>query len=243
MHYKILFLLSFLFVISSESNCQEITIKGQVYHAEDPAFNLLIVNKSTARGTFGERDGSFTLKAQKTDTILVGALGFETVKICMADSLFKDMYSVKLYLTRKHVKLEAVSIFPERDLEKIQKDIRALGYNEHDYMLSGIDAFQSPITFLYQQFSRAERQKRRAYEIINEDRKRDLLKELFSKYVDFEIINLQKDQFDDFIDFMNVSDALLMNMSQYDFIMYTKKRYLQFKQLPPRLRQDIDTHD
>jgi hypothetical protein len=32
-------------------------------------------------------------------------------------------------------------------------------------------------------------------------------------------------------------------MSQYDFIMYTKKKYEIFKTMPPKLRQDIDTHD
>ena len=222
---------------------QVVTIVGQVIHAEDPTFSLLIVNKTTGIGAFGNKDGSFKIQADINDTILVGALGFETSKICMADSSLKDEYHIKVYLKRKHVKLDVVSIFPERELESIQEDIRSLGYDEKDYMLSGIDALQSPITFLYQQFSRAERQKRHAYEVINEDRKRALLKELFTKYVDYEIISLNESQFDDFIDFMNVSDQTLIAMSQYDFIIYTKQKFKIFKQLPPRLRQDIDTHD
>jgi hypothetical protein len=238
--FSLLFLLAWF---ANNGQAQTITISGKVFHSEDPTFSLLVVNKNTSKGFFGEKDGTFTLEAQKTDTILVGALGFETVKICMGDSADQEEYFVKLYLSRKQIKLDAVSIFPEREMEDIQKEIKDLGYDERDYMLSGIDAVNSPITFLYQQFSKYERQKRRAYEIINEDRKRALLKELFAKYVDFEIISLQEDQFEDFVDYMDVPDFLLKNMSQYDFIMYTKKKYEIFKTMPPKLRQDIDTHD
>lgn len=243
LHLPKLSLLIMLLAFGLSSKSQTVTISGKVFHAEDPTFSLLIVNKNTSKGFFGEKDGTFTLQAQKTDTILVGALGFETVKICMVDSTEQEEYFVKLYLNRKQIKLDAVSIFPEREMEDIQKEIKGLGYDERDYMLSGIDAFNSPITFLYQQFSKYERQKRRAYEIINEDRKRALLKELFAKYVDFEIISLQEDQFEDFVDYMDVPDFLLKSMSQYDFIMYTKQKYEIFKTIPPKLRQDIDTHD
>lgn len=238
-----LYLLLLFACFALTSNAQTVTISGKVFHADDPTFSLLVVNKNTSKGFFGEKDGTFTLQAKKTDTILVGALGFETVKICMGDSADQEEYFVKLYLNRKQIKLDAVSIFPEREMDDIQKEIKELGYDDRDYMLSGIDAYISPITFLYQQFSKYERQKRRAYEIINEDRKRALLKELFAKYVDFEIINLQEDQFEDFVDYMDVPDFLLKSMSQYDFIIYTKKKYEIFKTMPPKLRQDIDIHD
>lgn len=239
----LLLLFAIIFFGNFKVLAQKVTISGQVFHAEDPTFSLLIVNKTTAKGSFGNNDGTFSIEAEKTDTILVGALGFQTVKITMSDSVDKESYFVKLYLNRKQIKLDVVSIFPEREMEDIQREIKKLGYDDRDYMLSGIDAYVSPITFLYQQFSKYERQRRRAYEIINEDRKRALLKELFTKYVDFDIINLQEEQFDDFVDFMNVPDFMLKNMSQYDFIIYTKEQYAIFRKMPPKLRQDIDTHD
>ncbi len=54
------------------------------------------------------------------------------------------------------------------------------------------------------------------------------LKELFVKYIQYEIIDLEYEQFDNFIDFCNISDELLKKMSQYDFIMYIKERYRIF---------------
>lgn len=222
---------------------QDVVVMGKVFHPEDPNFNLLVVNKRTSIGTFGSQSGEFVVEAKKDDTLMVGSLGYETQLYSMKDSVVKDTYRIKTYLSPLRVNLKQVKIFAPRELDSIQADIRELGYDDRDFMLSGINAMQSPITFLYQQFSRKEQQKRRAYEIMNEDRKRNLLKELFAYYVDFEIIDLDEDRFDEFVDFMNVPDATLRSLSQYDFIMYTKEKYEQFKRTPPVYRQDINTHD
>lgn len=232
-----------LLFIGSSLHAQSVKIKGQVFHAEDPTFNLLIVNKTKGKGVFGQKDGTFEITADKQDTILVGALGYQTTKICMADSQPKSVYNVKVYLKNISVQLNTVEIFPQRDLEEIREDIRALGYDDREYMITGIDAMSSPLTYLYQQVSKKERMKRRAYEIINEDKKRALLKELFAKYVDFNIFDLQEDEFDDFITFMGIDDAQLKSMTQYEFILFTKQRYTVFRQVPPVHRQDLDTHD
>jgi hypothetical protein len=241
--YSSLLFLSILLFGSGALFAQKITIKGQVFHKEDPTFNLLIVNKNTSRGSFGESDGTFEISCDKNDTILVGALGYKTQKISMTDSALKDVYRVKIYSSRLIYNLQEVRIMPQRELDSIQRDIRNLGYDERDYMLSGIDAFQSPLTFLYQQMSKKERMKRHAYEVINEDRRRSLLKELFVKYVSYEIIDLEAEEFEDFIDYINVSEAQMKAMTQYEFIIFTKSRYQLFKNTPPKLRQDIDTHD
>ncbi len=60
------------------------------------------------------------------------------------------------------------------------------------------------------------------------------MKELFRKYVDNEIIQLDNNQFDKFIDFCGISDDFLKNSSQYDFIMYIKKRFEVFTMLMNR---------
>jgi hypothetical protein len=138
---------------------------------------------------------------------------------------------VRIPLRKFEIQLKQVEIFTKRDLEAIQKDIETLGYDKEDYMLSGVDAVSSPITALYQAFSRRERNKRMVAEMRNNDRRRDLLKELFRKYVDNDIIQLNSVEFDDFVDFCGVSDAFLKNSSQYDFIMYVKKRFEVFRMM------------
>ena len=110
-------------------------------------------------------------------------------------------------------------------LNQIQKDIEKLGVKKDEAMLEDVNMIESPITALYQMFSRRERSKRLVAELENEARMRALLKELLTKYVEADIISLHDEAFDDFIDFCAVSDDFIKRSSQYDFAMYIKSRY------------------
>jgi hypothetical protein len=217
---------------------EQVTIHGRVGNGgvDRSYYDLMIVNMRTRSGTFGNPDGSFTVRALRTDTLMVGSIGHQTILITMADSVPKDSYRVDLRLRPIHVQLAEVEILPERTLREIQKDIDKLGYKESDYRISEINALQSPITFLYQEFSRRERSKRLVAQLQNEDRKRSLLRELLTKYVTYDIINLSDEAFDDFIDFLNVPDHVIKGLSQYEFLMYVKKRYELYSSLGPTRR-------
>lgn len=216
--------------LNSIAQNERIKINGKVFDPDNPSvyYSLMIINKSTQHGILGEPDGSFTVYANKKDTIVIGCMGYQTTKISLADSIYKEEYSIKIPLQKLSITLKQIEIFAPRDLDKILSDIERLGYSKKDYVISGIDAVQSPITFLYQQFSRRERSIRKVAELQNEDRKRELLKELFQKYVDYNIIKLDNEKFEAFIDFCNVSEEFLKYTSQYDFIMYIKYKFNQF---------------
>jgi hypothetical protein len=217
-------------VAQTDSLAHPITIKGMVRDEfGQPISNVIIINKRTRSGVFGKADGSFSLQCDRPDTVVITSLGFHPRSLCFVDSLGKTVFNAEIYLDTRTYRLASVEVFAQRDLEKIQEDIEKLGYDEDDYMLSGINAVRSPITFLYQQFSRKERSKRLVAEMENEDRKRELLKELFQHYVDYDIINLNNDQFDEFITYLNVSDEFLLTSTQYDFLIYVKDRFKDYK--------------
>lgn len=213
----------------------QVVIHGQVVSAtqERTYYDLMIVNKRTRSGTFGNADGSFTVTALHTDTLLIGSVGHVTQAITMRDSVPKASYRVVVRLRQLQVQLREVEIISQRTLQEIQKDIERLGYKESDYRISQVDALQSPITFLYQEFSRRERSKRLVAQLENEDRKRALLKELLQKYVEYDIINLSDESFDDFIDFCAVPDAVVKGLTQYEFLLYVKKKYELYSSLGP----------
>jgi len=228
-----------LFHFSIRAQAQdEVTISGRVIISSDTHtyYDLMIVNKRTRSGTFGSSDGRFVVRALRTDTLLIGSVGHQTRMITMADSVPKERYTVLIELRPIQVQLAEVEILPERTLKEIQKDIDKLGYKERDYRMSQVDALQSPITFLYQEFSRRERSKRLVAELENEDRKRALLKELLTKYVEYDIIRLSDEAFDDFIEFLNVPDDVIKGLTQYEFLLYVKKKYELYASLGPTRR-------
>ncbi len=238
MPHRLLLLLTLLLPATVLYAQEEVTIHGKVItSAHDRAYyDLMIVNKRTRSGTFGNSDGSFTVRALRTDTLLIGSIGHRTKAITMADSAHKEVYRITVRMEPIQVQLAEVEILPERTLKEIQRDIDKLGYRASDYRMSQVDALQSPITFLYQEFSKRERSKRMVAYLENEDRKRELLRELLHKYVAYEIINLHDEAFDDFIDFCNVPDEVIRGLTQYEFLLYVKHKYRLYSSLGPTRR-------
>lgn len=213
---------------------QEVTVRGLVYStAGEKLYDLMVVNKRTRTGVFGDANGNFTVRVLRTDTLLLGASGHRTQTITFADSTAKDSYTVIVRMPQLVYQLAEFEVLPERTLKQIQEDINKLGYKESDYRISNVDALQSPITFLYQEFSRRERSKRLVAQLRNEDRKRELLRELLHQYVQYDIINLNDEAFDDFIEFCNVPEEVMKGLTQYEFLLYMKKKYELYSSLGP----------
>jgi hypothetical protein len=227
-------MISFTSLVSAQhvDSLSVINIKGFVYDKQSGIrlSNSMVVNKRTQQGFF-TGTSQFEVKIFSTDTLLIGSQGYTTRQICFNDSVKKGVYEVNIYLDKLSYQAKEVEVFGARDLDKIQQDIEKLGYNKSDYVLSTVDALNSPITFLYQQFSRKERAKRDLAELKNNDLKRALLKELFVKYISADIIDLDPAQFDAFIDYCNVSDEFMKNSTQYEFIMFIKKKYEIYKMM------------
>lgn len=205
--------------------------------------DLMVVNRSTGQGIFGEADGSFLVKIKKGDALQFGAFGFNSYRISFKDSAYQPQYEVNIRLKRLQIELAEAQVIAPRELRDIIADIEELGYNEKDYKVSGVDAFSSPITFLYETFSKREQSKREAFALENRDQRRDLLKELFIKYVEYDIIQLNDEEFDDFIAYVDPGDAVLQRWSQYEFIMYVKDRFVDFKSIGTRMKDsDFNYH-
>jgi hypothetical protein len=224
---KLQSLLIFLFLIAQSAYSQSVTISGKAKSIDNNAdlLNLMVINKKNGVGVFGSHTGEFNIRVNKKDSILISSTGYQTKTICFKDSLLKEHYKIIVYLNKLSIQLREVQIFPQRELDEIYKEIDELGFNKKDYMVSGIDALNSPITFLYQSFSAKAKRRRRAEEIINSDNRRELLRELLSRYAHSNIISLKNEEFDKFIDYCNISDYRLQNSTQYDFIMFIKNRF------------------
>ena len=94
--------------------------------------------------------------------------------------------------------------------------------------MRGVSAFESPVTALYERFSKMEQSKREVERLRNEDAKKAVLKELFKIFVDASFIDLEEQDFEHFIDYMNLSDQFLVNASDYELVTTVKKYYAQY---------------
>ena len=228
---RFIFLIAIILTSSRGYTQTSVSVSGKAYDRENrnlPLTSLMIINKRTNNGVFADAEGRFTLTIQQSDTLLFSAIGFRVKKICFKDSIPKKQYNIEIALQKLSYDLKEVSVFANRSLDDIQKDINKLGKTS-TYSVTGVDAIESPITALYERYSKFGKAKHKVAEWENEDLKRDILKDLFRLYVKYDIIDLNDDQFDDFIKYLNLSDEFIQKATQFELTMAIKGRYESYK--------------
>jgi hypothetical protein len=117
---------------------------------------------------------------------------------------------------------------PLKSLEEIKEEREALAMRE-TRMVTGIEVMQSPITALYQAFSKKEQNKRWIAEQTYKDDQRKIVKELLRLYVAYDIINLSEDEFDQFISFLNINENFLKTATEMELITFIQDKYVHFR--------------
>jgi hypothetical protein len=208
-----------------------ITVKGNAVNSQGLGglYQVIVINQRTSSGMLAEPNGSFSFNCLKTDTILVSASGFGVKKICFLDSAFKAQYKITVMLDSIHYSLAEVKVYPHKNLREVNDERSTLGDIQKTDKYQDINAIGSPIEYLYERFSRIEQSKRKVAQLEDDEKRRDVLKELFHIYIQHDIINLSDDDFEKFIDFCNFTDNFIKTSTDYDLVMAIKEKYEQFE--------------
>ena len=220
MQLKFLFILLLSTHLYSQNKCVKTLVTGRVVDTlnNQQFYNLMIVNKSTGRGVFGLPDGTFNVYANQGDSIVLSVKNY--ISICQ----MKKNY----ILTNKINTLKEVIIKPLKSIQQIKEERLNLSMRETK-TTSGVDAFNSPVTFLYERFSQKAQAKQKVAKMKHEDNKKKVLRELLQIYVVYEIIELSDEDFDHFIAFLNISEDFLKTSSDLELIIFMKDKLEHFK--------------
>jgi hypothetical protein len=221
----------FAFAFSLQLHAQDAMVKitGSVFSKSDlPLINTMVVNQRTYVGIGADVSGKFAITALRTDTLLISSYGHQVYRLCFKDSVKRPAYNVRIGLSQLAVSLPSVSIEGEKSMQQIEKDRKTLGVKDTRMTHTTADALSSPITFLYERFSKFEQSKRKVAEMENEDHKREVLKDLFRIYIRYDVINLTEEQFDQFITYCSLPEEFIKTASQYELVNAIKERYERF---------------
>lgn len=226
---KLILIFYFLSIIKlTLAQCDKVYVSGRVIDSLNPQmfYNVMIVDRSTGRGVFGQPDGSFSVYVASGDKLSISTKGYPIYEfIAKPDS--NCQYKVIAYIEKLPQEIKEVVIRPLKTLEQIKEERQALSLRETK-LVSGIEVLQSPITALYQAFSKKEKNKVWIAEQTYKNDQRKVVKELLRVYVAYEIINLSEEEFDDFITFLNVDESFLKTASEMELIVFIKDKFEHF---------------
>ena len=228
---KVFFFLSLLSGQALWSQCEQVFVSGKVMDTMnvDMFYNLMVINKTSGRGVFGQPDGHFSVYVRPGDKIALSTRGYPVYEfIATADGDCQN--HILAYIERIPQEIEQVVVRPLKSLEQIKEERQALSQRE-TRTVTGINVMESPITALYQAFSKKEQNKAWIAEQQYKDDQRRIVKELLRLYVAFEIIDLPETTFDDFITFLNIDENFIKTASEMELVLFIKDKYDHFKSL------------
>lgn len=231
--FAVLFALLFSAGLAAQTSpvSRPIVLHASVYDLKDSMARPapLVVNRTMGTGLMAGGGGTVVINGTNLDTFLVAAGGYEMVKFCFRDSAVKSDYTIRVGLKMKEATLAAVSIYPIKDLDEIKKERAGIGTARTTTTEGFTDAVSSPITYMYERFSKEGRSRAAVAMLENQDRQKEILKELFRTYVRSGVIDLDETEFDSFINYLNIPEWYLKSASDYDLALTIRQRFLQYR--------------
>lgn len=232
MRIAIIILLSLLSTSNSWSqDCEKVRLAGRVVDSLRPQnfYNLMVINRTKGKGVFGLPNGGYNVYAEQGDSITFSIKGYEKVDyIVVADSNCQAKNT--WYIDMLPQQVVEVVIKPLKTLSEIQAEREGLAMQE-TRMVTGIDVLQSPITALYQVFSKKEKSKRAVAKYKYADEQKAVLQDLLRLYVAYDIFDLNEKEFDSFIAFLNINEDFLKTASELELVTFIKDKFEHFKML------------
>lgn len=126
-----LFLVFTVFQASAQREQDEVVqFSGTVVTVEDgnivPVQLANILVEKSGRGTYTDLDGFFSIVAEKGDAIIFSAIGFETFRYQIPDTLSTNRYTIVQMLSQDTINLPMVQIFPWPSREHFKQEFLAL---------------------------------------------------------------------------------------------------------------------
>lgn len=234
----IILIVSFTMNTIIAQDCDNVLVKGKVVDTLQAQgfYNLMVVNTSTDRGVFGRPNGKFSVYANNGDTIALSTEGYyKTLFIVEADS---NCQFLKDFIINGIIQeSETVVIYPQKTLKQIKEEREELSMRE-TRTVTGVNIIQSPITALYERFSKTAKSKRLVAAMEYQDNINAVLKELLRVYVSQDVVALDEKYLEGFINFLNIDEAFLKTATDYELIIFIKGKLDHFEYLNPALFED-----
>ena len=188
-----------------------------------------VINKTQRMGTVTDAYGDFKITANVNDSILFSAIGYKTLTIALTDSMYTYGHIIKLQPATYEI--DEVIIRPILEIPLITK------WEIYTKPLPGqgginIPIGVSPITALYDRFSKEGKQKRYFKKVSEGTADFMLVGEKFNGEMVAQITGLKDDDLIKFMSWCNFSNDFLLNYSPETIKREIRKKYQEYVNYP-----------
>lgn len=245
------FLLPVKLLLTAQDYKASVALKGQVVDSVSGTgiAYMQIFNESTRRFVISDTAGHFEIELKGTDTLVFTCLGYlgkvhiihvsYTGKIQII-RLIPYIYpieevSISKYRDYKQFQKEFLLVQPEQKLEiaglpkpKYRETPTMLDTN---YLRSSEFLVFHPISFLYYNFSKEEKSKRKVYYLQRQQREQVLIDRKYNRELIEKITGLSGEEITKFMWFCNFSHQFLYEASELEIVQKVDEKYQEYKQL------------
>lgn len=227
-----------------------LVIAGIVVDAEttEPLPYVNIYVKHSRKGTITDTSGYFVLFANIGDTIVFSSIGYEKLLVTASDSTGDISRSAYVEMEKTVYELSSVDIIALRRYEQFRYEITHMVLPEDDYQRAlqnfplrpadldyysrhgtmGFGIVLSPITALYDAFSKEGKERRKLEEIQERDLIKNAVGEKFNVAMVMRITGLSEAEAIAFIEWMALPDRFVLNTAEYQLIEVIMMQFVKY---------------
>jgi hypothetical protein len=194
----------------------------------EPVSYCNIINKTQNTGTVSDINGDFKISANVNDSIKFRALGYESLTIVLSESMYNYGFIIKLKPTTYEIEELIIEPIVEKPLvTKWEVYTKPLPNQGGINIPTGI----SPISLIYDNFSKEAKQKKYHKKLIYETHDFMIIAEKFNGAMVAQLTGLKDDELIDFMSFCNFSKDFLLNYSYETIKRSIRKKYQEYIEL------------
>ena len=244
MRKSLLCLCIFISYFCHAQNNDNISLSGYIIgNTGEPIPYVTITNVTENKGAASDSEGFFFIRFNKQDTLELSAVGFDSHKLYFGDTAIANNYDLTIQLSEKTYQLENVTVIAYKDEVAFKKAFLALGKEDLPQETPKIvipgsydgpkiekrPSATSPISFIYDRFSRRARYEREAKEAEQAYEYQKKLSKKYNRDLVGKITGLKNEDLDEFMMFCRLEDEFIESSSEYDIILAVNRCYHDFK--------------
>ncbi|MEM6843073.1 MAG: carboxypeptidase-like regulatory domain-containing protein [Bacteroidota bacterium] len=240
-----LFILSFwllaLGALAQSTPEGSIQVSGNIVNDQDePLSFATVTNLTNETGVISDEDGFFYLTFQRSDTIRISSVGYQSAFLFFGDTAQVSNYDLQVRMSEQTYELENVTVFAFKDVESFKRAVLALDDLPEEspkvVVPGSYDGPRrepkvsplNPVSFIASRFNRRAKYERMAREAQQDYDRRQRLSRKYNREMVGKITGLTEELLDNFMIFCRFEEDFIERSNQYDLVLAINRCYTDF---------------